>query len=213
MATLNQNTTRTRLLEAAMALFAERGFEQTTVAAISTQAEANVAAVNYHFGDKQSLYSAALRAAHEQANETYPVALPADADVSPERRLRHHIYAMISQIFCPTEAGYLCRMVAKEFAEPTFAVDMIFSELISQNRAHMWTAISGLLGPNVPEQRMHLAMVSVVAQFQFYNFTRLIREIGRQPILSLPEADAIAEHIYQFSLAGLRGMLERPTDA
>ena len=179
MATLNQTNTRTRLLEAAMALFAERGFEQTTVAAISTQAEANVAAVNYHFGDKQSLYCEALRAAYDQANQTYPVAMPADADMPPEQRLRHHIYAMISQISCPTQPGYLCRMVAKEFAEPTFAVDMIFSELISQNRAHMWSTLSGLLGTDASEQRMHLAMVSVVAQFQFYNFSRLIREFTR----------------------------------
>ncbi|MFQ3225737.1 MAG: AcrR family transcriptional regulator [Lentimonas sp.] len=212
MATVTQNTTRTRLLEAAMALFAEGGFEQTTVASISTQAEANVAAVNYHFGDKQSLYREALRAAYDQANQTYPVALRADANITPEQRLRHHIYAMIAQIFCPTQAGYLCRMVAKEFAEPTFAVDMIFSELIRQNRAHMWIAISGILGANVSEQRIHLAMMSVVAQFQFYNFSRLIREIGRTAIVSLPESDAIAEHIYQFSLAGLRGMLECPTE-
>lgn len=213
MAPLNQTNTRTRLLEAAMALFAERGFEQTTVAAISTQAEANVAAVNYHFGDKQSLYRESLRAAYNLANQTYPVALPSDADASPEQRLRQHIHAMISQIFCPTQPGYLCRMVAKEFAEPTFAVDMIFSELISQNRAHMWSAISGLLGPNASEQRMHLAMVSVVAQFQFYNFNRLIREIGRRAPLCLPESDVIAEHIYQFSLAGIKGMLEDSTNA
>ena len=212
MAPLTQTDTRTRLLDAAMALFAERGFEQTTVATISMQAEANVAAVNYHFGDKQSLYREALRAAYEEADQAFPVALPADVDVTPEQRLRHHIYAMISQIFCPTPAGYLCRMVAKEFAEPTFAVDMIFSELISQNRAHMWTTISGLLGACASEQRIHLAMVSVVAQFQFYNFSRLIREIGRKPIVSLPESDAIAEHIYQFSLAGIKGMLEHPID-
>ena len=210
MGAVKEQTTRSRLLDAAMALFAERGFEKTTMAAISERAAANIAAVNYHFGDKRALYVEALRAAFAEANRVYPVLSPDEA-MSPEGRLRHHIHAMISQIFCVSGAGYLCRMVAKEFAEPTFAVDMIFSELISQNRAQMHAAVSGILGPNVPEPRIHLAMVSIVAQFQFYNFSRLIREIGARPELCLPDPDVIAEHLYQFSLAGLKGMLEADT--
>jgi AcrR family transcriptional regulator len=210
MGAVKEQTTRGRLLEAAMALFAERGFGKTTMAAISERAEANIAAVNYHFGDKKSLYVEALRAAWAEANESFPFLVQEDG-TRPEQKLRHHIHAMISQIFCPSAAGYLCRMVAKEFAEPTFAVDMIFSELISQNRAQMWSTVSDLLGPEMPEQRIHLAMVSIVAQFQFYNFSRLIREMGARSVLNLPGPDAIAEHIYQFSLAGLKGMLEADT--
>ncbi|KRP37632.1 MAG: hypothetical protein ABS34_01835 [Opitutaceae bacterium BACL24 MAG-120322-bin51] len=210
MGVAKEQKTRGRLLQAAMALFAERGFEKTTMVAISERAEANVAAVNYHFGDKQALYVAALRAAFAEANASFPVLL-AEEGASPEQRLRHHIAALISQIFSPSDAGYLCRMVAREFAEPTFAIDMIFSELISQNQAQMWNAVSSILGSNVPEQQVHLAMVSVVAQFQFYNFTRLIREMGATPVLCLPDPETIAEHIYQFSLAGLKGMLEANT--
>tara|TARA_B110000285_G_scaffold21105_1_gene20436 strand:- start:8463 stop:9098 length:636 start_codon:yes stop_codon:yes gene_type:complete len=210
MGVAKEQKTRGRLLQAAMALFAERGFEKTTMVAISERAEANGAAVNYHFGDKQALYVAALRAAFAEANASFPVLL-AEEGASPEQRLRHHIAALISQIFSPSDAGYLCRMVAREFAEPTFAIDMIFSELISQNQAQMWNAVSSILGSNVPEQQVHLAMVSVVAQFQFYNFTRLIREMGATPVLCLPDPETIAEHIYQFSLAGLKGMLEANT--
>ena len=190
-----------------MALFAERGFEKTTMAAISERASANIAAVNYHFGDKQALYVEALRAAWGEANECFPITLEEEA-ASPEARLRHHIHAMISQIFCPSGAGYLCRIVAKEFAEPTFAVDVIFSELIGRNRANMHAAVSGILGPGVSEQRLHMAIVSVVAQLQFYNFTRLIRELGKLRTSGFPDPEIIAEHIYQFSLAGLKGMLE-----
>ena len=96
----------------------------------------------------------------------------------------------------------------KSFAEPTFAVDMIFSELIGRNRANMHAAVSGILGPGVSEQRLHMAVVSVVAQLQFYNFTRLIRELGKLRNSGFPDPEIIAEHIYQFSLAGLKGMLE-----
>ena len=48
--------TRARLLKAAEQLFAERGFRKVTVREICHAAKANVAAVNYHFGDKLGLY-------------------------------------------------------------------------------------------------------------------------------------------------------------
>ncbi|HSP42835.1 MAG TPA: TetR family transcriptional regulator [Luteolibacter sp.] len=44
-----------QLLEAAERLFAERGFEAVSVRDITKLAGANVAAVNYHFGDRENL--------------------------------------------------------------------------------------------------------------------------------------------------------------
>ena len=50
--------TRERILEAAEALFAERGFDTVSLRDITGAAEANVAAVNYHFGSKDNLIDA-----------------------------------------------------------------------------------------------------------------------------------------------------------
>jgi len=47
--------TRQRLIEAAANLFANKGFEHVTVREICKASNANVAAVNYHFGDKAGL--------------------------------------------------------------------------------------------------------------------------------------------------------------
>ena len=47
--------TRDRLLKASTRLFADRGFKHVTVREICRAARANVAAVNYHFGDKLGL--------------------------------------------------------------------------------------------------------------------------------------------------------------
>ena len=51
-----EQSTKKRLIEAAGSLFADKGFKETTVRDICEQAGANVAAVNYHFGDKEKLY-------------------------------------------------------------------------------------------------------------------------------------------------------------
>ncbi|MGA9754367.1 MAG: TetR family transcriptional regulator, partial [Desulfobaccales bacterium] len=54
------NETRQRLLEAAGEVFAKKGFRNTTIREICRRARANLAAVNYHFGDKERLYLAVL---------------------------------------------------------------------------------------------------------------------------------------------------------
>lgn len=50
--------TRQRILTAAALLFAERGFSETSLRTITSAAEANLAAVNYHFGSKKGLIQA-----------------------------------------------------------------------------------------------------------------------------------------------------------
>ena len=47
--------TRDRILDAAEKLFADQGFETVSLRQITTQAEVNLAAVNYHFGSKDGL--------------------------------------------------------------------------------------------------------------------------------------------------------------
>src|SRR3954463_10026219 len=48
------DTTRDRLLDTAERLFAEHGYQATTMRAVTTEAAANIAAVNYHFGSTQA---------------------------------------------------------------------------------------------------------------------------------------------------------------
>lgn len=49
-----------RILDAAEQLFARYGFAETSLRQITTKAKVNLAAVNYHFGSKQSLIQAVL---------------------------------------------------------------------------------------------------------------------------------------------------------
>jgi AcrR family transcriptional regulator len=53
--------TQARILRAARTLFARRGYERTTIAAIAGEAEVSRATVFWHFGDKANLFQEACR--------------------------------------------------------------------------------------------------------------------------------------------------------
>lgn len=62
METLDNTTTRARLLTATERLLLEQGYEQVSVRAICAAADANSAAVHYHFGSKDNLVAELLQA-------------------------------------------------------------------------------------------------------------------------------------------------------
>jgi len=53
--------TKERILNEAEALFAQKGYHAVSVREITTAAECNLAAINYHFGNKQNLYMEVFR--------------------------------------------------------------------------------------------------------------------------------------------------------
>ncbi|MDX3773543.1 TetR family transcriptional regulator [Chromatiaceae bacterium AAb-1] len=57
----NKQNTQQKILDAAQSLFAETGFNGTSLRQITSLAEVNLASVNYHFGSKKELIQAVLQ--------------------------------------------------------------------------------------------------------------------------------------------------------
>ena len=55
-----RSTTKDKILDVAEGLFAEHGFNDTSLRTITGKANVNLASVNYHFGDKKTLVRAVL---------------------------------------------------------------------------------------------------------------------------------------------------------
>ena len=72
--------TRERLLLTASMIFAEKGYHEATIAEICQQAETNIAAVNYHFQDKENLYLQAWRHAFQDSGHRPDRRFPALRD-------------------------------------------------------------------------------------------------------------------------------------
>src|SRR5277367_806921 len=88
--------TADRIIAAAGAVFAERGFRGTTVRQITARAGVNLAAVNYHFRDKSELYVQVLREAKHTARIKIDE-IPGTA----EQRLRGFIEQFVRNLLNP----------------------------------------------------------------------------------------------------------------
>ncbi len=68
-------TTKNKILDSAENLFAVKGFNGTSLREITSQAEVNLAAVNYHFGSKKELIKAVMSRYMNELSPRLEVAL------------------------------------------------------------------------------------------------------------------------------------------
>ncbi|MCC6295979.1 MAG: TetR family transcriptional regulator [Pseudomonadales bacterium] len=73
--TTHHFSTKDRILSAAEALFARQGFAATSLRQVTSRADVNIAAVNYHFGSKENLVNEVFRRRMDQMSEERLAAL------------------------------------------------------------------------------------------------------------------------------------------
>ncbi len=203
--------TRRALLAAAGAVFAERGFREATVRDICDRAGANVAAVNYHFGDKERLYLEVLRQAMAEMNARYPFdgGLPPGAPA--EVRLHAFVHSLLSRLFDNGEHAWLGRLMAREMIDPSSALDVMMTDRIGPMAEHLRGIIQDLLPPGPDEDTVWLTGFSIVSQCLFYNHCRSVVSRLRTDLpLDHSAVERLADHITRLSLGGIRGLAKTP---
>ncbi len=95
----SRQPTKTRIMHAAEMLFLQRGYEGTSLRAITTEANVNLAAVNYHFGSKEELFTMLLTERLDPLNDERSKRLDALRAKGFERD--HHVEQIIATLFLP----------------------------------------------------------------------------------------------------------------
>ncbi|MCE0498606.1 MAG: CerR family C-terminal domain-containing protein [Methylacidiphilales bacterium] len=195
--------TREILLEAAGRIFARKGFRAATVRRITREAGVNLAAVNYHFHDKRELYTSALKHAHQAAART----AAADVAGTPEKRLLLFIQGFLGYLLDPHRPAWQGRLIAREIAEPTRALDRLVEESVLPVKKRIAGIVRDLLESRASEARVRMACCSIMGQCLFYvhcreMISRLFPEHRHKP----EDIDVLAGHIFSFSQAGLAAM-------
>ncbi len=209
-----QNT-REQLFRAAIEVFSEHGYEAATVREICKRAGANVAAINYHFGDKKSLYTAIFDEAFASVRKYRSRFLPPTAPA--EQRLAVYIRSFFEELYCSEEDQRENRLISAiylmEIAHPTEVLDRIVQEYISKDAQELRDIILGLLGPGADPMILVNCAESVVGQVLYYYHAKpLIQRL--HPDLPPVESrlEKLIQHVMQFSLAGIQSFRQKESD-
>ncbi len=203
-------TTKERLLQSACNIFAEKGFRETTVAEICEAAQANIASVNYHFGDKEKLYDAVWHCAFSLATDAFPLDGGLPENPSIEDYLYCYASAILHRIFSEDQTGLFAKLLYREIASPTLALQKIVQDYLVPQSQHITAVAERMLGSDFDEAALMLCRNSIIGQCAFYNFSRPLRQhmIGRKTMTE-EEIDRTARHIACFSLGGLNEIKNR----
>lgn len=194
-----------RLLQAAVEVFAERGFKDATVRDICARAGVNVASVNYYFRSKEALYREALAFAFREADRKYPQEAAADPERPPEERLRLFLLAMVHRLMDESHLGFHGRLIAREIADPTGALDHIVETVMRPRFLALRDILPRLIGPGWSQADIDRLIHNIIGQCLVYRHSRPLIERLCPDIIAGPEAiDRTADLIVRFSLAALR---------
>lgn len=197
--------TRERLLRAALRLFGERGFKHVTVREICRVARANVAAINYHFGDKLGLYREIVQSAIDHIRATNEAARRAGEGGSPEEKLRKYI-VIFNQRLMTAGVEELHRVISREMHEPTPALDALVEQGFKPRLEYVSTMVADVLRCDRHDPRVLRCAASVQVQSIAYMPNAVAARLGLRTKLTAAQVDEVAQHIADFSMAGIRAI-------
>lgn len=207
MEPINQET-RLRLLSAAGEVFAEQGFRKATIREICSRAGANVAAVNYHFGDKEKLYIAVIQHWLGEAMRKFPPDGNLPPNAPPRQRLAAFVRSWLFRMLGEGTPAWHGKLMAREMSEPTAAFDVLMSETVRPMSNRLNGIVRELLGPRASEQAVRDCGWSVAGQCCFYRHAHeMIHRLYPDQKNTPQQIEHIAEHVTKFSLAAIDAYL------
>ena len=201
--------TEGRLLDTAGHVFAESGFQAAKVRDICARAGANLAAVNYHFGDKLGLYQEVLRYAVRVAGNInqFDPSLPGR---TPEERLRGFVRGLLQHLYGEDRPAWPVRLMTHELAQPTPAFDGVVEQLIRPRHNALRALVASIIGLPPDHRRTRFCTQSVMGQIIIYAHGReVLRRLWPDLKFTGETLDEIADHIAAFSYAALKGLRRR----
>ena len=197
--------THTCVLEAATRLFAADGFKKVTVREICREANANVAAVNYHFGDKFGLYQEVMAQAMEVMRETTAIAQRAGDGRPAEDQLAAFVGVIVDRVIRHARDSWIHRLMTHEMTDPTPVLSVIQERVITPRMNYVGELVAEMLGTTPDDPRVMRCCMSVLSQL-YFAMAKMDSAMFPKMVEGDQGLDALREHITAFSLAGIRAV-------
>ncbi|MDB5800043.1 MAG: TetR family transcriptional regulator [Rhodocyclales bacterium] len=206
--------TAARILDASEWLFAEHGFEGTSMRMITTRAAVNLASVNYHFGSKEALFQEVFRRRLAELNRLRLEALnrmeaESDGTALKPSQVLEGFFGPPLEMAADTEHGghTFMRLLGRTYTEPAEFVRKFmaieYAEVVERYTVALYAAL-----PDVPKAeivwRLHFMMGAVSYAISGIDALALLTgHFDDDPALLKPRLTA-------FLLGGLRAPLPEP---
>ncbi|GIX36454.1 MAG: TetR family transcriptional regulator [Lysobacteraceae bacterium] len=198
-------STKERILGAAEALFAQHGFAETSLRQVTSKADVNLAAVNYHFGSKRNLINEVFRRRLDELSHRRLQALRGVEARDPsdlEGILAAFIEPALELSLDRRGGSAFVRVIARAYAEK----DEQLRSFLSDNYGHVMREFARAIAtalPGLPRDRLYwrLDFIAGALTYAMADFG----QIKRPPGLSEQEhCRRAADELVRFAAAGLR---------
>ena len=202
-----EDLTTERILDTAEILFAQKGYRAVSVREITSAAECNLAAVNYHFGNKENLYLEVFRSRWVpramRLRESFRKYLASQDSLSESTVVRALAQAFVDGPLSDDERIRHSQLMTREMTQPTKAFEHVAEQVIQTFFKEVSEQLDSVLTDKVGEEQMLLNIFSIFAMVLYFNFARVAvsRLTGRKYDTAFRAL--LVEQITQFSLRGL----------
>lgn len=146
--TLQHFSTKDRILQAAEELFAQQGFGATSLRQVTSRADVNIAAVNYHFGSKDNLVNEVFRRRMDDMSRDRLQALQLAVTQHPgmlEPILAAFVEPALAMAQDRHGGGAFIRVIARAYAENNDNLRKFLSDQYGHVLREFAKAISGCM--------------------------------------------------------------------
>jgi AcrR family transcriptional regulator len=197
--------TRQQLLEVAGRVFAERGYVHATSKEICERAQANIAAVNYHFGGKDGLYAAVLEEAHARLVSIDIVTQITQSKGSAAEKLRMLLRKIVGEVAKRDDGAWELRVLSRELLAPTVLMDNMMKNQVAPKAKLVTGMIGDILGVPATHPAVSRSTVNIIGPCLFLLIANPDWQKKIFPAL-LSDPDALVDHMVAFALAGLQSI-------
>jgi AcrR family transcriptional regulator len=200
----NHFNTKERILHAAEDLFAQHGFAGTSLRQVTSRADVNIAAVNYHFGSKENLVHEVFKHRMDQMSEKRLASLSIACEKDPQD-LEAILLAFIQPALALTmdrHGASFVRVLARAYAEKNDGLRNFLSENYGQVLREFAKAIAICL-PTLSKEELYWRMdfTAGALTYAMADFGLIKRQAG---VSEKTHCEKAAQQLIKFAQAGLK---------
>lgn len=197
--TTTHDETRQRLLLAATEVFAEMGYHRASTRDICRRADANVAAIHYHFGDKAELYRAVFLEPPFKEPPAHFLAFN-NPDMSCQQRLQHLYQHWLLPLTGDVYIQRMIRLRMREEAEPSGVLGNSWAEHIRPRHQQLSLFVAQEVSAPVVDHEIEQLTFAIVGMGISLYHLREVVWLCAPDLINSPSALALAaERLAQFA--------------